>query len=85
MRAPLLLAAALTLSGCIDMSAAECGGANWFDIGFRDGLAGMQRMDIAYDEHCGKYGARTDTATYAAGWQNGYWEYARRANWESAD
>lgn len=64
----------LTLAGCVSMDANECRAANWYDLGFRDGLVGLQPMDVAYDAQCGKHGAKTDTAAYAKGWQEGKWE-----------
>jgi len=73
--------ASLTLAGCVNMDAAECRGANWYDIGYRDGLFGMQRMDVAYDEQCSKQGAKPDVLAYAKGWQEGLWEFdARKAH-----
>ena len=68
----------LTLTGCVSMDAAECRAANWYELGFRDGLAGLQRMDVAYDEQCGKHGAKPDSAAYAKGWQEGVWENESR-------
>ena len=86
MRLPLLLAlACLTATGCVAMDAAQCRSANWFDTGFRDGLAGLQRMDAIYDHQCGKYGTKTDVAAYAVGWQDGHWIYAQRAIRDSTD
>jgi hypothetical protein len=67
------------------MDAGECRATNWFDTGFRDGLAGMQRMDNAYEYQCSKHGAMPDTAAYATGWQDGHWEYERRAVRDSTD
>lgn len=73
--------ACLTLSGCVAMDAAQCRDANWYEIGFRDGLFGMQRMDTAYEQECGRHGAKTDPAAYAKGWQEGLWEFdARKAH-----
>lgn len=68
----------LTSAGCVTMDAAECRTANWYDLGFRDGLAGMQRMDVAYDAQCGKQGAKPDLVAYAKGWQEGVWEFDQR-------
>lgn len=75
MRLSLVLAfACLALAGCVSMDAGECGAANWYDLGFRDGLAGLQRMDNVYADQCGKAGAKLDVAAYAKGWQEGKWE-----------
>jgi len=79
MRLPLILAfTCLTLTGCVSMDATECRAANWYDLGFRDGLYGLQRMDFVYDEQCGKHGAKPDAAAYAKGWQEGVWELDSR-------
>jgi hypothetical protein len=64
----------LTLAGCVSMDAAECRDADWYRLGFRDGLYGLQRMDAAYGNQCGKHGATPDSAAYAKGWQEGKWE-----------
>ena len=60
------------------MDAAECRDANWYELGFRDGLYGLQRMDFAYGEQCGKHGAKPDSVTYLKGWQEGVWELDSR-------
>ena len=76
-----LLMAALFVASCAAMTNSECRAANWYDTGYRDGLLGMQRMDAAYDEQCGKQGARPDLVAYAKGWQEGLWEFdARKAH-----
>ncbi|HXU42393.1 MAG TPA: DUF2799 domain-containing protein [Burkholderiales bacterium] len=68
----------LATAACASMDATECRGANWYEIGFRDGLFGMQRMDFVYTEQCGKHGVKLDAAAYAKGWQEGVWEYDKR-------
>ena len=78
MKTILLAFTCLTLGACVSMEASECRSANWYDIGFRDGLSGMQRMDVAYDEQCGKQGAKPDVVAYAKGWQEGVWEFDQR-------
>lgn len=75
---PALAFITLTLTGCAGMDASQCRDANWYDIGFRDGLSGMQRMDVAYDRQCGGHGARLDVLAYAKGWQEGLWEFDSR-------
>ncbi len=57
----LLLAVAvvsLTSAGCVSMDVAECRAANWYDLGFRDGLAGLQRKGFGYDEEIGRRSGR---------------------------
>lgn len=81
MKTVLLAFSCLTIGGCVTMDASECRSANWYEIGFRDGLFGMQRMDVAYDGQCSKQGAKPDVAAYAKGWQEGLWEFdARKAH-----
>jgi len=77
----LVLSASLFLAGCTTMSESQCRAANWYDIGYRDGLSGMQRMDVAYDEQCARQGTKPDVVAYAKGWQEGLWEFdARKAH-----
>jgi len=80
MKASLLVfAACLTLAGCATMDANECRSANWYDLGFRDAMYGLQRQDEVYAFQCGKLGAQApDRAQYAKGWQEGLWEFEQR-------
>ena len=69
----------MTLTGCMSMDAAECRGANWFDIGYRDGSRGLQwTTDVIYENQCGKHGVQPDAAAYRKGWQEGLWEHNKR-------
>jgi hypothetical protein len=85
MKNVLLAFTCMTLGACVSMDAAECRGANWYDLGFRDGLAGLQRMDIPYDHECGKQGVKLDVDAYAKGWQEGKWEYDSRISRSRGD
>jgi len=73
-----LLVAAMGCAGCVTMDAAECRSAKWFDVGYRDGLAGLRPMDGFYDYECGKQGVLPDLKAYMTGWQDGKWEYDDR-------
>jgi hypothetical protein len=76
-----LLAAAfalLTLSGCVGMDAAECRGANWYDLAFRDAILGLQPQDELYARWCGPNGVQPDRARYREGWLHGYYEQQAR-------
>jgi hypothetical protein len=75
----------LTSAACTTMSADECRGANWFDIGMQDGLAGLQRMDILHEHRCGEQGVKPDAERYRAGWQEGRWEFEARAARDSVE
>ena len=48
---------------------------NWYDIGFRDAMYGIQAQDLMYAEQCAVDGAR-----YAQGWREGRYEFDRRAS-----
>jgi hypothetical protein len=78
MRLALILAFTSFTAGCAGADIADCRGANWYDIGFRDGLFGLQRMDVAYNDRCSGQGAQADPVAYAKGWQEGLWELESR-------
>jgi len=79
MKTPLLLAfASLTMAGCAGMDAGECRSANWYDLGFRDAIFGMQRMDEVYASQCSTHGAEPDRVRYAQGWHEGVYEFDQR-------
>jgi hypothetical protein len=81
MRALLIPVVALTLAACAGLSAEACRDAGWYDIGFRDGLFGMQAQTEAYEFQCKAHNASIDRARYTEGWRHGYWELeARRAH-----
>jgi hypothetical protein len=76
----------LASAGCATMDAAECRSANWQDVGYRDGLAGLQwTTDVVYDGQCAKHGVTLDALAYRTGWQDGKWEYEKRAIRDSTD
>ena len=68
----------LSLAGCAGMDAGECRNANWYDLGFRDGILGIQRQDEVYATQCGRHGADPDRARYVQGWREGVWESDHR-------
>jgi uncharacterized protein DUF2799 len=70
--------ASLTLAGCAGMDAQACASADWYDLGFRDALFGMQRQDDVYAMQCGRTGGQVDRARYAQGWREGVWEFDQR-------
>ena len=73
------LAASLLVGACAPMTADECRSTDWYQLGYRDGLYGIQRRDEAYTYQCGQAGDPTpDRARYAQGWQEGWWEFERR-------
>lgn len=79
----LAAAAALALSSCAGFDAAECRSADWYDLGFRDAIFGLQPQDQVYAHGCERH-ARVDVARYSLGWREGKWEADQRRN-ESVD
>jgi hypothetical protein len=78
-RTSLALAAAGALAAaCAAMDSAECRAADWYEIGFRDALYGLQRQDNVYVHQCQVQGAAVDVARYAQGWQEGKYEFDTR-------
>ena len=75
---PLVLLTVLTLAGCAGMDAAECRAANWYDLGFRDGLFGIQPQHDLYQPQCARHGAQIERAKYSEGWRHGNWEFQAR-------
>jgi hypothetical protein len=68
------------LNACAGMDQSACANADWYDLGFRDAIFGLQRQDNTYSSQCGKL----DVARYAQGWQEGKYEADRRRS-ESHD
>ena len=73
-----LLLAACGLTACAGMDAAECRGANWYELGFRDAIFSLQPQDSLYGPQCSQHGVQLDAANYAKGWQEGKYEFERR-------
>ena len=66
----LWLFAVLLLGGCASFGQVDCRGADWYDLGFRDALFGIQPQDTIYARQCEKI----DNARYLQGWREGKWE-----------
>ena len=60
------------------MDATACRSSNWYELGFRDGLAGIQPQTDQYDAQCKVHTASIDRGRYMEGWQHGLWELDRR-------
>ena len=74
----------LLLTGCAAPDAASCRGADWYDLGFRDAIFGLQRQEDQYAEQCGRHGVKMDMARYVQGWREGKYEADSRRS-ESHD
>ena len=66
------------LSGCAGMDPEGCRRANWYDLGFRDAIFGIQRQDDLYTLQCEPHGVKVDVARYLDGWVEGKYEADRR-------
>jgi len=66
----LIVAFCLTLTGCAGLAADECrDGADWYQIGQRDGRLGASPQADLYASRCG---VQPDAARYTQGWQAGF-------------
>ena len=72
MRAAALIV--ISLCGCAGLDAEACRGADWYDLGFRDAIFGLQRQEDTYARQCEPHGGKMDVARYAQGWREGLWE-----------
>jgi hypothetical protein len=68
----------LLLCGCAGMDAAACRQADWYDLGFRDAIFGLQRQDDVYTGQCSAQGVKVDATRYQQGWREGRYEYDDR-------
>lgn len=73
--APLFI---LLLCGCAGLDAEGCARADWYDLGFRDAMYGLQRQDFAYASQCAPYNVKVDAERYGRGWQEGKYEFDDR-------
>jgi Protein of unknown function (DUF2799) len=73
-----LLASLLLLGGCAAMSQTACGGANWSEIGERDGLIGVPPRIDTYAYQCSRQNVEVSTADYMNGWWIGNATYRDR-------
>jgi hypothetical protein len=72
-----LLAGAL-LAGCAGMSDAECRGANWYDVGYRDARLRLQNQSAIYAHQCERYGVKVDAERYGDGLRQGRYDFPER-------
>jgi hypothetical protein len=70
----LLLLPVVLLAGCTGMDPAGCRQADWYDLGFRDAIYGLQPQDPVYARQCEPSGVKVDAARYAQGWREGRYE-----------
>jgi hypothetical protein len=74
----LLLAASLLAAGCAGMSDAQCRGANWYDVGYRDARFKLQSQADVYAQQCARHGVKVDAARYEQGLREGRYDFPDR-------
>jgi hypothetical protein len=81
MRGVLPAVITLTLAGCAGLDAAQCRGADWRDLGYREGLTGNQPRIETYSAQCAPHGVQPSVSRYDEGFQVGRMEFeARNSN-----
>ena len=73
-----LLALSAMLAGCAGMGDAECRGANWYDLGYRDARFKLQSQAALYAEQCERHGVKIDGARYEQGLREGRYDFPDR-------
>jgi len=78
LRTSAFLALIATLAGCAGMSDAECRGANWYDVGYRDARFKLQNQAAVYGQQCERHGVKVDVARYEQGLREGRYDFPDR-------
>ena len=77
----LVFVGVLLLSGCATLSEDECVTADWYAIGYEDGLAGRPAQRIAeHRKACAKHGVSADLTRYNSGRDAGLEPYCDARN-----
>ena len=74
----------LLFCGCAALDPAACQQADWYTLGYRDAMYGLQHQDEVYATQCASHGIKIDLARYVQGWREGKYEFDRRTS-ASAD
>jgi hypothetical protein len=78
-RSSVALAAMSLVAGCTTMSAQDCRGVDWYQLGYRDGdVYGLRPRIDQYAYQCRAAGVDVQENSYLAGWVDGYREWASR-------
>jgi len=70
----------LLLCGCTSLDPSACQQADWYTLGYRDAMYGLQRQDEVYATQCASHGVKIELARYVQGWQEGKYEFDRRTS-----
>ncbi len=72
---------AALINGCASLSENECRQANWYDIGFSDGLKGYGADYVfQHRDACAKYGISVNRPEYTRGYNDGLKQYCIPSN-----
>ena len=71
-------------AGCSGLDSQTCSRADWYDLGFRDAIFGLQPQNDVYATQCDRQAVKVDVVRYAQGWREGKYEADQRRN-ESLD
>lgn len=66
------------LAACATVGEVECRKADWYDLGFRDAIFGLQRQEGHYEHECAAHGVKVDVVRYVQGWTEGRYEADNR-------
>jgi hypothetical protein len=72
----MVIGATLSVASCATISESQCQAGNWSDLGYRDGLQGVNRTRIIdYVEKCGEFGAPVNREQYLNSYEAGLEHY----------
>lgn len=64
----------ILLAACAGANEVQCKKADWYNLGFRDAIFGLQRQQGFYEHECAAHGVKVDVARYLQGWTEGRYE-----------
>jgi hypothetical protein len=73
-----ILVSVLLFGGCAAMTQSACSGANWYELGERDGLIGVPPRIDTYAYQCARQNVQASAADYMNGWWLGNATYRDR-------
>ena len=74
-----VIAAVLLIAGCMTMDETQCRGADWYQLGYRDGdIYGLRPQIDQYAYLCKAHGVEASEQRYMLGWVDGFREWNTR-------
>ena len=62
------------------MTEIACRGADWSELGKRDGDLGIHSQADQYGYQCGRFNVKMDEPAYLAAWRDAYATWSARSN-----